>query len=467
MTDRDEESGQTEPGSTSAPPWSVHGVDAGTREIAAAAARSGNLPVGDWVDRAILRATRQDPTVFAEGSADAAAEDDPTGLVRSFAELDARHAAAEARLSERLHALHKDIEGLARGIGGLGRGTVGDRPAPVPRRGDVGSPSQDRPRRSRRRWFAAASVLVLFGAALGGGGWALLALTEPPKATKPALAPPVRQNETAAREPPPPAISPATPKTPAEQETDRLEAAARGGDAKAQHDLAIRLAQGEGGAPDYAAAARWFTAAALQGLPNAQYNLGVLYEKGLGVEKSDRDAWVWYRNAAEAGHGQAQYNLGVAYAEGRGMPRDDTEAIRWFRGAAQQGVAEAHFNLARLLEAGRGTARDLEAARRHYVEAAAGGVTAARDRLAELRSSEKSGGAAENPPPALDRAAIVEIQTLLAALDFDPGPADGNFGPRARDATRLFQQFAGLPETGEPSRALLDELRAVSGLSAR
>ncbi|MHA1568608.1 MAG: SEL1-like repeat protein, partial [Alphaproteobacteria bacterium] len=283
---------------------------------------------------------------------------------------------------------------------------------------------------------------------------------------KPAVAPPESPAETTApgtRTPQKSASAPTA--TPADDDRDRLETAARDGNAKAQHDLAIRLAKGDGGDPDYEAAARWFTAAALQGLPNAQYNLGVLYEKGLGVQKDDREAWVWYRNAAEEGHGQAQYNLGVAHARGRGMPRDDAEAVRWFRRAAEQGIAEAHYNLALLLEKGRGVERDPDAARRHYVEAAAGGVEDARDRITDLRAARTG----DSAPAAttIGRAEITEIQTLLAALDFDPGPADGNFGARSREAARLFQQFAGLPETGEPSRAMLEELRAVSGLAPR
>jgi len=488
MGDRDKNSEGIEAEAAAGASWTVRGIDAGSREIAAAAARSGDLPVGAWVDRAILRATRQAPEIFAEGAAagnkgatdipegapapdkPATETDDPTGLLRTFAELDARHAEAEARFTERLHALRGDVEGLAQGIDSLsGRGATdraaGDAPP------DAGEPPPVRLPRSRGRGLAVAAAWILLVAALGGGGWVFLALTEPPTARKPAPAPPEVQTATAAREP----AAQAAP-DPVDRKEDRLEEAARGGDAKAQHDLALRLASGNGAAPDYEAAARWFTAAALQGLPNAQYNLGVLYEKGLGVERNDREAWVWYRNAAEAGHGQAQYNLGVSHAQGRGMPRNDAEAVRWFRRAADQGIAEAHFNLALLLEKGRGIGRDLDAARRHYLEAAAGGVDDARGRLAALDSagtSDTADGATGGgvPPrttaPVLGRREIVEIQTLLAALDFDPGPADGNFGARSRDAARLFQQFAGLPETGEPSRALLEELRAVSGLAPR
>lgn len=56
-----------------------------------------------------------------------------------------------------------------------------------------------------------------------------------------------------------------------------------------------------------------------------------------------------------------------------------------------------------------------------------------------------------------------EMESLLARLNFDPGPVDGVIDERTRAAITLYQQFAALPEDGEPNAALLSELRGVAG----
>jgi peptidoglycan L-alanyl-D-glutamate endopeptidase CwlK len=44
--------------------------------------------------------------------------------------------------------------------------------------------------------------------------------------------------------------------------------------------------------------------------------------------------------------------------------------------------------------------------------------------------------------------AVVELQNALASRGFNPGSADGNFGPATRDAVLAFQQSAGLAADG-------------------
>jgi hypothetical protein len=65
------------------------------------------------------------------------------------------------------------------------------------------------------------------------------------------------------------------------------------------------------------------------------------------------------------------------------------------------------------------------------------------------------------PPPAapLAREDIKEIQTRLLAFGFNAGPADGNAGRMTEGAIMNYQQKRGLPQTGKPDRALLDQLR--------
>ncbi|MGF1627079.1 MAG: discoidin domain-containing protein [Alphaproteobacteria bacterium] len=62
--------------------------------------------------------------------------------------------------------------------------------------------------------------------------------------------------------------------------------------------------------------------------------------------------------------------------------------------------------------------------------------------------------------PLAGPAQIAELQRLLAAQGYDPGPADGRIGPATARAIRDYQAAAGLPATGEADVALLDRLRA-------
>src|SRR3712207_8356790 len=54
----------------------------------------------------------------------------------------------------------------------------------------------------------------------------------------------------------------------------------RSGHVQAMHNLAVLLAEGAEGRADYAAASRWFTAAAEHGLKDSQFNLAVLLARG-------------------------------------------------------------------------------------------------------------------------------------------------------------------------------------------
>jgi peptidoglycan hydrolase-like protein with peptidoglycan-binding domain len=78
--------------------------------------------------------------------------------------------------------------------------------------------------------------------------------------------------------------------------------------------------------------------------------------------------------------------------------------------------------------------------------------------------------AATPPPPApapgrpLNPQQVVQLQTQLRALGFNPGPIDGMVGPRTMTAAKEFQAFYGLPATGAIDSNLLD---AVSAKASR
>ncbi len=56
---------------------------------------------------------------------------------------------------------------------------------------------------------------------------------------------------------------------------------------------------------------------------------------------------------------------------------------------------------------------------------------------------------------------LAETERLLARLDLAPSRADGIIDHKTQAASRFYQEIAGLPVDGEPSRALLADLRAV------
>jgi TPR repeat protein len=259
---------------------------------------------------------------------------------------------------------------------------------------------------------------------------------------------------------------------------------AKQGDAKAQHDLAILYAKGEGTKEDFVKAAYWFREAAVQGVPNAQYNLGALYENGLGVAKDEVRALLWYNAAADLNHPNAQYNFGIYFLDGRGgMQRNAKEAVRWLKRAADQGVARALHVLGRIHEEGRDDIPiNINEAVQYYARAADRGYAEARAELARLGrppgetgtaparrvdpnavppapppvaagSSVPSGAAP--PVPTVARETVQAVQQLLQQLGLNPGPADGFIGPRTTAAIKRFQESAGVPADGLPSESVL------------
>ena len=67
----------------------------------------------------------------------------------------------------------------------------------------------------------------------------------------------------------------------------------------------------------------------------------------------------------------------------------------------------------------------------------------------------------------LTRNDMIKIQRGLGFLGFDPGPADGMFGARSRDAISLWQKANGLEATGHLMRDHADALIAVDETAQR
>jgi hypothetical protein len=237
---------------------------------------------------------------------------------------------------------------------------------------------------------------------------------------------------------------------------------------------------------DYATAFREWLPLAEQGYVDAQFNLGVMYDEGRGVPQDYAQAIQWYRRAADQGNAYAQVNLGVMYDQGRGVPQDYTQAAYWYRRAADQGNADAQFNLGLMYDQGQGVPQDYSQAYFWYNLAAArmapGSVrdTAVRNRdliaarltpaqLAQAQAlartwqpKPETPGALLSPrtPPSQPQALsqVWRVQERLQAVGFDPGPVDGAFGPKTRDALRWFQNTKGLLPTGDLDEKTLNAL---------
>jgi TPR repeat protein len=121
-------------------------------------------------------------------------------------------------------------------------------------------------------------------------------------------------------------------------------AAARHGDAKAQHHIAS-LARTSGEAD---AAYHWATRSAEQQHAPGLLLLAELYQKGEGTAVNQARAVELLRAAADQGSAQARYQVGLAYLRGEGVTRDSAQAAAYLEQAAEQNHVPALLALAEL-----------------------------------------------------------------------------------------------------------------------
>ncbi|MGE0153936.1 MAG: peptidoglycan-binding protein [Reyranellaceae bacterium] len=306
-----------------------------------------------------------------------------------------------------------------------------------------------------------------------------------------------------AAEPAPPPAAAADRKPPTANETlPALRKRAEAGELDAQLELGRRYLDGSGVGRNETEAGKWLLRAAEQGNPQAQFNIGVMYERGIGLAPDLGKALEYYRKsaaqstpmalhnlallhtgehpgvkadlaqarrlmtqAAELGQTESQYSLAMMHLQGVGGPSDRAMALSWMAIAARP-------NLPQLIDAARQLSAQLsEPERQRARQLAEGHVRKIQANLARLRAGQPvaQAAAAQEPAPArprvVDRAAIVEMQTLLAALKIYAGSADGAMGPRTAAAIREFQTMAGMTVDGKPSIELLESLREVAGLT--
>jgi localization factor PodJL len=199
------------------------------------------------------------------------------------------------------------------------------------------------------------------------------------------------------------------------------ERAARNGNRIAMHDLALYYAEGRGGVEtDLPKAANWFEKAAERGVVDSQFNLGVLFESGQGLPKNTSDAFVWYSIAAKQGDQFAKTRVEVLKET---LDQNDlvTAAARIEK-----------FKPVKIDDAANGIFRNVAWAKTNG---------AAGEKVSQVR----------------------QAQTMLTALGYEIGGADGSIGPKTRAAIMNFERANSLPETGRVNTALIDRLELATG----
>ena len=164
--------------------------------------------------------------------------------------------------------------------------------------------------------------------------------------------------------------------------------AAEKGNARAQYDLGLMYANGNGVAKNEALALMWFNRAAQnnfsksstakkvvrsrvqapkvvrtkgtsqkfkfakkaakRGNARAQFDLAMMYHKGEGVSKNEQLAFNYFHKAARNNSVEAKFQMGLNFAQGRGVRKQSQLAKYWFKLAAKAGHSTAMAHLASL-----------------------------------------------------------------------------------------------------------------------
>jgi TPR repeat protein len=152
-------------------------------------------------------------------------------------------------------------------------------------------------------------------------------------------------------------------------------------------------------------AARLFRLAADQGHAKAQFNIALCYARGEGVPQNHSEAARYSRLAADQGLAQSRYYIASCYAKGEGVLQNFGKAARYFRLAADQGHASAQCDYAQICSHGQGVHQDYgECARYHRLAADQGFLPSQLALGAMLIDDEHSPAAARALEPADPRA---------------------------------------------------------------
>ncbi|MBZ0216843.1 MAG: peptidoglycan-binding protein, partial [Fimbriimonadaceae bacterium] len=167
-------------------------------------------------------------------------------------------------------------------------------------------------------------------------------------------------------------------------------------------------------------------------------------------------AYTWYSRAAKYGNYHAIYQMAWAYLNGNGgLQQDDDAGMNLMHEAGDNGdYTAALLNIGTIYtngSHGRVANRDVAVAamRRVAEHAEAGRVPD--EWMANVRQVLDAWQTTAYDP--------TEVQQLLTDLGYEPGRVDGKIGKATRAAIRQFQAKQDLEQNGEPSVALVLDLR--------
>jgi len=156
----------------------------------------------------------------------------------------------------------------------------------------------------------------------------------------------------------------------------------------AQASLAWNQHNGIGTAVDPALAFENYRRAAEQGHPYAMNNLAVMYFRGVGTRPDVKASFDWFMRAAEAGLARGAHNVASQLENGTGQPADPRKAFAYYLSAGTSGFAQSQYKVGHAYEYGWGGSQDKAAATEWYKKAALQGLEPAKDALKRLGVSD-------------------------------------------------------------------------------
>nr|WP_067298071.1 SEL1-like repeat protein [Marinobacterium profundum] len=240
--------------------------------------------------------------------------------------------------------------------------------------------------------------------------------------------------------------------------------------AEQQYREGLNFTQGVGVSQDYARGMNAFKQAARLGSADAAYMAGMGYLTGRGVAPDDASAARWLEIANRAGHTPATFQLGKLYLNGKGVEQDRAWGALLLGLAAINGHSQAMLELAVCYRAGIGVPTDAglawywaDQAGRNDSNPLIQTVTARLyqdSSLAQRQNASSRAASAQKRP--LGLASATYTQQLLKQQGYNPGPADGLWGPASSRALDAFRSAHSLPPGGPANNADLLRLRALS-----
>ena len=169
----------------------------------------------------------------------------------------------------------------------------------------------------------------------------------------------------------------------------------------------------------------------------------LLLEAGVKADVQAPDGSTALIRAARAGHTEIVILLLAAQADVNAVDKEGTTALMAAAAAGHVDVVKALVDKGadKSLKSQEGATAHMLA--QHYGHSA----------IAQLLTPPPPA------PPPTQETRLTELQRLLAALGYDPGIADGVWGPKTAAALHAYQQNAGLPISDVVSDELMDHVR--------